>query len=87
MWGNHSFGRHADELAQRALREGLPGMKGVTIDLINAYFGWCLRELIPTWRWSISKFSKSFIHEHARATRSFSLQVVPPLDLLGGSRE
>ena len=29
----------------RALREGRPGMEGVSKELINAYFGWCLKEL------------------------------------------
>ena len=45
-WGNHSLRRLADALAQRALREGRPGMEGVTKKLIDAFFGWCLKELM-----------------------------------------
>ena len=45
-WGNHSLRRQADAAAQRALREGRPMMEGVTVNLINAFFGWCLKELM-----------------------------------------
>ena len=45
-WGNHSLRRHADELAQRALRDSYSLMEGVTTKMINVFFGWCLKEII-----------------------------------------
>ena len=38
--------RQADEVAQRSLRQGKLGMEGVTVKLIDAYFGWCLKEMM-----------------------------------------
>ena len=44
LWGNHSLRRHADGAAQQAKTEGK--LPDVSADLINAYFGWCLAELM-----------------------------------------
>ena len=42
-WGNHSLRRHADGVAQEALRLGL--IPNVSKQLIDFFFGWLLKEL------------------------------------------
>ena len=42
-WGNHSLRRHADGVAQEALRLGL--IPKVTKELIDFFFGWMLKEM------------------------------------------